>query len=430
MAPPASAGGHGVRSASRTASRIPAIARDRRFLALWAAHSTSTSGDALTTLTLVLLVTERTHSVVAVGGLTVAVAVPGVGLGLLAGAYVDRHDRRRIMITADVCRGALLGLLAVAVLSPAGPAVLLVIVFLQAAVGAFFEPARAGLMQTVVPATEQVRANSLVQTTTVIGELTGTTLAGVLVAAVHLYWISFAVDAATFALSAVLIATIPVDPTVPAGGHQPVRAAIADGLRAVRSSPVLRALLLVFSALTFALGPMAVLLAPYVVDTLHISTGWIGVIQGGDTVGNIAGGVLVALAARRVRPPVLVVAGMFALAAVVAGLAAATTVVALTLAHVVFGFLTVSVQTGIGALTQTEVDNRLMGRFVGLMSIVPGVVSVLAMTFAGALGGVVGVRTVFVVSGAVLAVSSIVAWYLLHRATRSGPLASGDAVAG
>ncbi|SDM58439.1 hypothetical protein [Nonomuraea jiangxiensis] len=44
------------------------ITRNRKFLLLWGAHAVSTFGDALTSLTLILLITERTHSVAAVGG--------------------------------------------------------------------------------------------------------------------------------------------------------------------------------------------------------------------------------------------------------------------------------------------------------------------------------------------------------------------------
>jgi Transmembrane secretion effector len=149
----------------------------------------------------------------------------------------------------------------------------------------------------------------------VVGELAGVTLAGFLVAGLHAYWIAFGVDAVTFAVSAALVAMIRATATAPAGEGTPTWAAVRDGLRAVRGAPALQALVLVFGALAFALAPMAVLLAPYVLDTLHISAAWIGPILAGDTVGNIAGGVLVAQLARRIAPRRLVLGGMSALAA-------------------------------------------------------------------------------------------------------------------
>jgi MFS family permease len=312
----------------------------------------------------------------------------------------------------------LLVALAVSIVNWPGLPTLYLIAFLQAAVGTFFEPARAGLMQVIVPADEQVRANSLMQTTTVIGELTGATVAGVLVATLHTYWIAFAADAATFAVSALLIATIRRTNSTPAGESQTTGAAIADGLRAVRSSPALRGLMLVVGALTFALSPMTVLLAPYVVDTLHISTGWIGVIQSGDTAGNLLGGVLVLVLAKRVNPRLMIITGMVLLAALIAALPLAATVVALVIAYLVFGLLTVSIQTGIGGLIQTEVDNALMGRFMGLMSIIPSAVSIFGMAFSGSLGALLGIETIFVICGTVLAAGTGLAWLQFRRAAR------------
>ncbi|MFB9838624.1 MFS transporter [Actinoallomurus acaciae] len=412
-----------------THARIPAIARDPRFRALCAAQGVSTFGDALTTLTLILLVTERTHSVPAVGALTVVIAVPGIVIGLVSGAYADRWDRRRTMIAADVLRAVLLGVLASVVLLTSALLPVYAIALAEAAVGTLFNPARAALTQVIVPAGEQVRANSLIQTTTVVGELAGATLAGLLVTTLHTYGVSFAVDAVTFGVSAVLIRAIPRSSPVPAEEHGSTWAAVMDGVRAVRSAPALRALLLVFGALTFALSPMAVLLTPYVVDTLHISTGWVGLIQSGDTAGNILGGVLITLVARRVRPRALIICGMSALAVLIASFAWTTTVAGLLAAYSVFGLLTVVIQTGIGAVTQTEVDNALMGRFIGLMSVVPGIVSVLAMSFSGLAGAALGIRNIFLVSGAVLATTTALAWRAFHRASDDGPAPNSPAAA-
>jgi MFS transporter len=400
-----------------TAARIPALARNPRFLALWSAQTISTLGDALTTLTLILLITERTHSVAAVGGLTIVLAVPSIAIGLLSGTVVDRYDRRRIMIASDVCRAVLLAALALATVGSVSLVTLYAIAFLQAAVGTFFTPARAAVLQVVVPAGEQVRANSLIQTTTVLGELAGATLAGVFVAVLHTYWPAFAIDAATFALSAALVLTIRRAPTTPLTEHRSTWAAMADGFRAVRAAPALRALLLVFGVLSFALSPMAVLLTPYVVDGLHLSAGWIGVIQAGDTVGNIVGGTIVAVAAKRIRPRVLITVGMTALAVLIAGIGWTSTVAGLLVAYFVFGLLTVAIQAGIGALVQTEVDNALMGRFIGLMSIIPSTVSVVAMAYAGTAGAAIGLRNVFLLTGGILAVSTAATWRQFRRAT-------------
>jgi MFS family permease len=85
---------------------LPPLARNTRFLALWGAETTSILGNALSKLTLILLITEQTHSVGAVAGLTLALALPTLAVGLVAGAYVDRWDRRRTMLASDLPRGS------------------------------------------------------------------------------------------------------------------------------------------------------------------------------------------------------------------------------------------------------------------------------------------------------------------------------------
>lgn len=60
-----------------------------------------------------------------------------------------------------------------------------------------------------------------------------------------------------------------------------------------------------------------------------------------------------------------------------------------------------------------------MGRFMRLMSIIPGTASVLGVTFSGALGAAVGVRTIFVVSGVILATNAVLAGHQFRRATRA-----------
>jgi hypothetical protein len=106
---------------------------------------------------------------------------------------------------------------------------------------------------------------------------------------------------------------------------------------------------------------------------------------------------------------------MLGLSVLLAALTLTRTVAGLVVVSVTFGLLTVALQTGIGALSQIAVDNALMGRFVGLMAVVPGIVSVVAMTFAGTAGAAFGVRAVFLAGGAVLAVTTASAWRGLRR---------------
>ena len=68
------------------------------------ASSISEAGDGLTNLTLLLLVNALTGSTAALAGMAIVLAIPPLTIGLVAGTYVDRLDRRRIMLASDLLR--------------------------------------------------------------------------------------------------------------------------------------------------------------------------------------------------------------------------------------------------------------------------------------------------------------------------------------
>src|SRR5689334_8438410 len=86
-----------------------AVFRKRNFTLLWIGQLISTIGSALTDLVAGILVYRMTGSALSVGLLLIVTALPSLIIGLVAGVLVDRFDRRRIMIAADLIRALLVG---------------------------------------------------------------------------------------------------------------------------------------------------------------------------------------------------------------------------------------------------------------------------------------------------------------------------------
>ena len=86
------------------------VFRKRDFRLLWSAQLVSTIGTALTDLAAGILIFRETQSAAAVGLMFVATAVPTLVVGLIAGVFVDRYDRRKIMVIADLMRAAIVAL--------------------------------------------------------------------------------------------------------------------------------------------------------------------------------------------------------------------------------------------------------------------------------------------------------------------------------
>jgi MFS family permease len=95
-----------VAASSRPLSPF-AVFRNRSFTLMWTGQLVSTAGSALTSLAAGILVYRLTGSALSVGLMMMATVVPTLFVGLVAGVFVDRYDRRNIMLAADLIRGAL-----------------------------------------------------------------------------------------------------------------------------------------------------------------------------------------------------------------------------------------------------------------------------------------------------------------------------------
>ena len=133
--------------------------------------------------------------------MAIALAVPAIVVGPVSGVFVDRWDRRRVMLASDLIRAALvLGFIVVQ--SADQVWILYLLGIAHASVGTFFTPARTALVPRVVPAGGLMAANSLNQITRVIPSVLGASAAGVLVGVADVTWPAFVVDAGTFIASA------------------------------------------------------------------------------------------------------------------------------------------------------------------------------------------------------------------------------------
>jgi predicted MFS family arabinose efflux permease len=154
---------------------------------------------------LAFAVLEAGGSTSAVGLVLACATLPLVGSVLVGGVVADRTSRRAVMVGADLVRMTSQGTMAALVIT--GSAHLWMLALLAGVTGAatgFFNPASTGLLPQVVPPEQLQPANALRATAFSAGEILGPLAAGVLVAAAGAGW-AIAVDAATFAVSAVCL---------------------------------------------------------------------------------------------------------------------------------------------------------------------------------------------------------------------------------
>ena len=267
------------------------VVRVREYRAIWLADAQSIAGDQIARVSLAILVFERTGST----GLTALVYaltyLPAIVGGTFLAGIADRFPRRDVMVCCDLIRAVLFGVVAIPQL-PLG--VMCVIIVLAVLTTSPFSAAESALMPTILADHEMyVVGAGLRATTAQLAQLFGFATGGLLVAAVGAHW-GLAIDAATFAISAVLVMRFVIHRPVPSRmdnlGDEPPRRRMLDGARTVFGDARLRSLMLLAWLAAFYVVPEGV--APSYVAAIGGGTAAVGAIMAADPAGSAIGSAL------------------------------------------------------------------------------------------------------------------------------------------
>ena len=393
-----------------TTAGLRDLLRIRNFRYLWLGQIVSDFGDNLTYLSLLLLVNRLTGSTLALAGLAIAIAVPSLVFGLISGVYVDRLDRRKVMLVSDALRGTLV-LAFLFVRSADMIWFIYVVAFAQATVGTMFQPARSALLPRLVPAGSLLAANSISQTSKIIFNLGGTAAAGLIVGITDSVWPAFIVDSASFFASMLLISFIrtpQADSVTVLPSAREVLADLRFGFRAMLSSRPLTGVLITGSVAMLGLGAVNILIVPLIVEDLMLAETFFAVLEASQVGGMIVAGVTIAILAARFKPTTLISGGMAGIGVAIAAMSGVQTVWHMVLVLFSVGLLITPVQASVATLTQTLIADEMRGRVGGALNALISAATVLSMAFAGVVAAAIGVRNVFVLAGAITVVAGAI----------------------
>jgi len=276
------------------------VFRNRAFTNLWLGQLISAMGSSFTLLAASILVYRLTGSAFSVGLMLIATSGPTVLVGLIAGVFVDRYDRKRIMLTSDLLRAVLIFLLPF--LIPFSIIWLYIIVALTSAITQFFDSAHASVLPEVASDDELSGANALMSISSVGSQMIGFATAGLIVSNFKVEW-AFYLDALSFVLSALLIflTRIPILPVIQTTSVQAVGENLRAGLRMVVNMPILRSLFLVAGPSFLIFGLQNTLLLPFALQILHGTEFDFGLQQAAEAVGIALGSLVMARLADRIQ---------------------------------------------------------------------------------------------------------------------------------
>lgn len=412
-------------------SRLP-LWRQPDFRRLWAAQAVSDFGARITREGLPMMAVIGLAASPSQLGLLAAMASGAALLvGLSAGGFVDRSQRRHILIGADLVRAAVLVTVPVA-------AFLHVLTIWQvyaaaalvAAASVLFSIADHAYLPGLVARNDLTDANAKISATESVAELGGPALAGLL-----FQWLTapfaVAINAATYLVSAAFLATIRAEEPA----HEPdgTRRRWTDGIRTGAATawaePTVRPLLIMSASNGLFGGFFSALYIVFALRVLHLTPALLGLAIACGGGGAFVGSLLAQPMARRFGlGPAIAVAGLFSVAgAVLIPLSPANPLggmaglVASQLICDCFGVVGLILAV---SLRQSLIPQKLLGRVGATFQAVGGGTAVVGALTGGALGQAIGIRATLFICVAGLGVAPLIVLFSRLRTVREIPQAA------
>jgi MFS family permease len=392
------------------------------FYRFWLSGFLSDFGNGVRLAAFPLLAARLTGSPAAVAAVTAVQSLPWLVLGAGLGVLVDRTDRRRVMVMADVAQAAVIAGLAAAILTDSAGLVLIYLTaFTTGAGSALRETAAVACVPRLADPADLDRAYARV----IAGQIVGNELAG-LAAGGWLFGLAtvlpFVVNAGAVGIAVLLLLTLPSvfrpvgQPARPesATSLATLRQEFSDGLRWLRRHSGIRDVTIAAGVIAAMDAAWIAVLVLYVMHILHQTPGMYGLLLAIGSVGGITVGGLGPLITRRLGPlRSLLIAGLvMAATQTVLGLTTNVIIAAAMLAGssaawVLFDMTAVTMR-------QRQAPDNLLGRITGLYRTVFQGSEALGALGGGAIAAVAGIRATMLF-GAIPIAAAVILLAWRHR---------------
>ena len=408
------------------------LLRRRDFALVWTASLISATGDWVLLIGLPIYVFQLTGSTLATSAMFVAELVPQIAFGSVAGVFVDRWDRKRTMVVANlILTVAILPL--VFVRSADEVWIVYLVAFTESLVARFLRPAEGAMLPRLVDKSDLVAANALGSFASNTSRLVGPTLGGVIAGIYGLTAVA-GFDSATFAIAAALVALVRTSGAPERVETQDASAAAAgrfrafwrewiDGLALVTRSRTIRVLFVLAALSALGEGMMSVLFVVWVsrvIGGTALELGWFM-----TAIGGLVGGLFVAQLTRGAPPRRVLGLASIAFGSLdallfVSPLVRPEIIVGLVIIAIV-GVTTVAFGAGFNAILQTSAADAYRGRLLGAIFTTMALLRLLSTVLAGVLGSLVSPIPLLVAfqAGSYVALGLVALGFLPHEAGRA-----------
>jgi DHA3 family macrolide efflux protein-like MFS transporter len=388
------------------------LLHNRSFVALWLGQTISFIGDYFNWLAIPILVERMTGSSLMVGLVLIFQTLPMLLLGPVAGVFVDRCDRKQTMVVADVLR-ALLVLPCLLVRTADQIWIYYLVGFLMSCVSRFFFPAQNAALPLIVSDKDDLlAANGLMQIVQTVGMLAGPALAGLTIG----MWgerAAFSVDSLTFFISAAAILTMTVPRTAPGrravnasprskaegeGQASAVWAEMREGIAYLFGNRTMVGVLVCTAVLQLAIGAIQVLWVPFLQREFGVGAKGLAMVDAIQGVGMVLSGLALGLLTSRWSQTALISWGIVGVGLALLGMGLSPSFAYVMAFSFIIGLMVVPVMSVLATMMQLAVPDSKLGRVGSALNALTTVTTLLSMAGAAALGEIISLRALYVIS--------------------------------
>ncbi len=393
---------------------------NRNIFNLWSGQVISQAGDTIYEMAVAWLLLDLTGSNAQTGIIAMSAYLPMLLFGLYSGAIVDRFDRRRLMLIADLCRAAIVLVIPILYwINRLSGLALGALTFTLASFNALFLPARDAIVGELAPPGKRVAANSMIQTAWQYSMFLGPALAGILLAVlgeIHL----FTADAFTFLLSFYFIYKIKVGKPTAAAASPGWKTAIRDswgdvwrGLGFARKDRRLGAILMVTAADNlFLMGPALIGAPIFIREILGADLQSYAIINVAYAIGMIAGTILLNIIQPRVKNGLLLIAGIILDGLTFFPLLWVDSLWGMFLVIVIHAMAIPMIIVTRPTVIQNIVPPEFQGRIFSMVSIAVFGLTAISIALTGIAAEIIPINQLYAIIALLAAGTGIIGWFI------------------
>lgn len=395
---------------------------------LWVSSAISNVGDGVRWTALPLLGASITRDPAKIAAIDLFSTLPWFMFALIAGALVDRWDKRIAMSIANGIRFLLMLGLALATVADANSLVILYVVgFLMGCAETIFDNSAQTILPAIVRKDQLEQANSRLYAAEIVNnQFVGPPLGGFLFAVAAAS--PFFLDSASFLISALLIAALAGSfrsPRDEGTGPTTIRRDIAEGLRWLWHHRLIRTLAImlgIWNGVSMAGFAIFVL---YALEILDLDAVGYGILLAAGTVGSLLGSGAASRLSKAGSGTTLIAMVVLGAASSL-GIAVTSNAIVVGVMMAIFGFTSVVWNVITVSLRQAIIPDRLLGRVNSVYRLMGWGSMPVGAAIGGAMGSTLGLRSPFWLQFGILIAMAIVALPVINNKTIAAARAEAE----